>query len=155
MVCVGEVDHRFCLVYSLEVCVEVLTGCDGEGGGELPDSNGIAGVERIDQDSIFAETEEVTSSKGYDSAAYQIKIVGVVVDSVSIEEEVTGFTFLGDGKDDTAIGGAVVNDLTSCAFLPSAGIVVITGQFTGVVFENDEGVVDEISLNEGVSFRVG
>lgn len=56
VVVVGEVYHRLGFVYSFEVGVEVLTGSDGECCCELPDANGIVGVEWVDQDFVSGQT---------------------------------------------------------------------------------------------------
>ena len=52
MIFVSEVDQGLGFVYFLEVGVEVLASKNVKGSGVLPDTDGIGGVERVDEDSI-------------------------------------------------------------------------------------------------------
>ena len=145
---VSEVDHGLCFVDFLEICVEVLTGCDGEGCGELPDADGIGGVERVDQDSVVAEANEIAGCKRDHPAADLIQIKSIIVDPISFEEVITSLIFLHNSKNNRSISSAVVNYYSGSTLHPSTSIVVIGAQLAVVVFIDDVGIVDEVSLQE-------
>jgi hypothetical protein len=145
---VSEVDHGLCFVDFLEIGVEVLTGCDGEGCSELPDTDGIGGVERVDKDSIVAEANEIAGSKRDHPAANLIQIKSIIIDPISLEEVITSLIFLHDRKNNRSISSAVVNYYSSSTLRPPTTIVVIGAQLAIVIFIDDVSIVDEVPLEE-------